>query len=124
MLQIFYATSISLAKLSIMACYLRVFSQNGILCKIMLANGAVVVALFICSVLVTVFQCNPVQAAWDFQIQGAHCISIVDYFYVAATINGVTDLVLCFAPLPLVYKLKISMKEKVVVSLLFGLGFL
>ena len=73
---------------------------------------------------VTIFECRPVAAAWDFELAGAKCIDLVTFFYVASAVNGVTDVVLCVAPLPLVYRLQTSVKEKALVSSLFGLGFL
>ena len=106
-----------------MACYRRVFVDLT-LSRIMLANGAIVIAFWICSIFVSIFRCNPVSAAWDFQNPDAHCIDTVNYFYVAGAVNGITDLVLCVAPLPLVYQLQITRKEKVIISVLFGLGFL
>ena len=106
-----------------MACYLRVFI-NKTFSRIILVNGAIVVAFWICSLLVTISLCNPASKAWDIQIQDSQCGQVLNYFYVAAVVNGITDLVLCVAPLPLVYQLKITTKEKVIVSVLFGLGFL
>lgn len=105
-----------------MACYLRIFPHTY-LTWITSVTGSVVAALWICTVFVTIFQCNPLQAVWDFDVSSAICIDFIDYLYVAGAINGVTDLLLVFAPLPLIYRLQISRKEKTIISCLFGLGF-
>ena len=101
----------------------RVF-PDPILRKILFATAFIVIALWICSMTVTIFECTPVAAAWDFELEGAKCIDLVTFFYVASAINGITDVVLCVAPLPLVYRLQTSVKEKALVSFLFGAGVL
>jgi hypothetical protein len=121
--QIFYATSISLAKLSIVALYIRVF-PNPLFHKIILATSALIIAMWVCSIFVTIFQCNPIDGAWDFEIKDAKCITYVDYQFVSGIINAITDIILCVSPLPMVIKVQISRREKYMVCGLFGLGFL
>ena len=60
--QIFYATGISLAKLSIVALYLRIF-PNRVFYRIILATSFVIVAMWICSILVTIFQVKLLKMA-------------------------------------------------------------
>ena len=119
---ILYATALVSVKCSIIACLLRVF-PNALFRKTMMGTALVTIAIFICSIFVGVFQCNPVFAAWQFTFQGARCISIVHFYYPASTINMLTDLILCSAPLPLLWKLQMPRSEKLGVCTLFGLGF-
>ena len=83
-----------------------------------------VAAMWICSIFATVFQCSPISGAWDFTLTAAKCYKVKDFYYVAGAINIVIDVVLCTLPLPLLWRLKIPVKEKVIVSILFGFGAL
>lgn len=73
-------------------------------------------------VFVTIFQCRPVAAAWDFTIPGRKCIDYVDYLYASSAINVATDLILCVLPWPYLWRLHMPMKQRVILCLLFGGG--
>lgn len=90
----------------------------------MFVTAGLVLAFWICSVFVTVFQCDPVSGAWDFELQHKKCIPILKFFYVAASFNIITDLILCTAPLPLFWKLNIPLNERIMLCVLFGFGLL
>lgn len=121
--QVLYAIAVTLTKISIIASYLRVFPTRT-LHRFMYITAGVIVGLWVCSTLVTIFQCSPVRAAWDFTLQDRKCIPIVDFFYAAASVNIATDLMLCIAPLPLCWKLRIGTNERIILCLLFAVGFL
>ena len=110
-------------KCSIVACYFRVFPHQRLFRKTIWANTGVILALWVCSIFVGIFQCNPPQAAWEVTFKGAHCIAIVNYYYPANSVNIVTDLVLCIAPLPILWKLRVSKVERIFVVVLFCFGF-
>ena len=52
------------------------------------------------------------------------CAKMKAFYYVAGVVGIIIDILLCTLPLPLLWRLKISVKEKVIVSILFGLGTL
>ncbi|KAF8851349.1 hypothetical protein BDZ45DRAFT_730958 [Acephala macrosclerotiorum] len=116
-----YSTSITFTKLSIMATYIRIF-PNGLLRCSVYVIGFVVVVFWITSIFAIIFTCVPVQAAWDYTIQNARCIHILDYFYTSAGVNIATDLLLCFLPLPTVWSLQMPKAQRVVVCFLFAMG--
>lgn len=118
-----YSTSITFTKLSIMATYTRIF-PNGLLRYSIYVIGVVVVIFWITSVFAIIFTCVPVQAAWDYSIRNARCIHILDYFYTSAGVNIATDLLLCFVPLPTIWRLQMPKAQRVVVCLIFGMGTL
>ena len=118
-----YSTALCCVKCSIVACYLRVFPNQTLFRRIIWGNTFVIVALWICSIFVGIFQCNPPQAAWEVTFKGAHCIAIVNYYYPASSVNIVTDLMLCIAPLPILWKLRVSKVERIFVIVLFCFGF-
>ncbi len=117
-----YAVARALTKLSIVASYVHIFSPYGKMQYVMYGTAAVTVVLSITSIPVTIFQCRPVSAAWDFTIQGATCYPFVDFLYASTAINIVTDLILCTVPIPFFWRLHLPMKQKVLVSILFFLG--
>jgi len=104
-----------------MATYTRIF-PNGLLRYSIYVIGVVVVTFWITSVFAIIFTCVPVQAAWDYSIKNARCIHIIDYFYTSAGVNIATDLLLCFVPLPTIWRLQMPKAQRVVVCLIFGMG--
>jgi hypothetical protein len=119
-----YSTAITFTKLSIMATYTRVFPTKVVIRYTVYGTRVVVVSFWIISILVIIFNCVPVDAAWDYTIKTAHCIDIVRYFYVSAGFNIATDLLLCFLPLPTIWSLKMSRLQRVIVCVLFSMGSL
>ena len=73
-------------------------------------------------VLVTVFQCTPVRGAWDFTIEGRRCIDYVAYLYASSAVNVATDIVLCLLPMPHLWKLRLPLRERVMVCVLLAGG--
>jgi hypothetical protein len=118
-----YSTSITFCKLSIIATYTRIF-PNGALRYSIYAIGVVVIIFWITSVFCIIFTCVPVEAAWDYSITDAKCIHILDYFYTCAGVNIATDLLLCFLPLPTIWKLQMPQAQRIVVCIIFGMGTL
>jgi hypothetical protein len=118
-----YSTSITFCKLSIIATYTRIF-PIGVLRYSIYAIGVVVIVFWITSIFCIIFTCVPVQAAWDYSITDAKCIYILDYFYTSAGVNIATDLLLCFLPLPTIWKLQMPKAQRVVVCIIFGMGTL
>ena len=121
--QVFYSTSSALVKCSIMACYLRVF-PNKTFRKVIYTTGGVVLANWITAVSVNIFQCRPVDAAWNFSASRRDCVDVVAFYTFSGSVNAVTDLVLCTAPLPLLWMLKAQKRERLIISGLFGCGYL
>jgi hypothetical protein len=121
--QIMYITGLTLAKCSIMACYLRIFPGETFR-KSIYITGFVIFAIWICGVLITIFQCSPVHAAWDFTLTHKKCVDIIRFYFVTAGLTIATDLLLCTLPLPKFWSLNLPLKERIIVCVLFGFGFL
>ena len=115
-----YATALMLVKISIVVSYLRVFPTK-VFRWIMYALSACIVAVWICSILVTIFQCHPVRAAWDFTLT-RDCLPIVTFYYFTTAFSIFTDFLLCTLPLPVFLRLKLPPRQKFIVSMLFAIG--
>jgi hypothetical protein len=86
------------------------------------ALAVIISCVSIATIFGTLFQCRPIAAAWDFAIPDAQCIQVRPLYYFSTTFSLATDVLLCVLPLPFFWKLKVSQREKLVVSCLFGLG--
>lgn len=92
-----YSTAITFTKFSIMATYIRIFPLR-LLRKVVYGTGIVVLCFWIASVFAITFTCVPVQAAWNYSING-RCFPIVNFFYASSAFNIVTDVLLCALPI-------------------------
>jgi hypothetical protein len=117
-----YSSAITFTKCAIIASYLRIFPDKN-LRRVLFMVGFVVISFWISSVFAIIFTCLPVQAAWDFTIQGK-CFPVVTFFYVYAGFNIATDIILCVAPIPLLWAMKLPTRQKFIVCILFGIGLL
>lgn len=119
---ILYSFAIAFAKLSIISLYFRIFPHNQ-LHKLMYVMLTVTLALLVVSVTATIFICLPIQAAWDPTIRAqAKCYQFPTFLYASTTVNIITDVVLCAAPLPYFLRLRLPRKQKVGACLLFTVG--
>jgi hypothetical protein len=72
--------------------------------------------------LCVIFNCIPVQAAWDITITGARCISIRSIYLGGSVPNVCLDLVIVLMPLPHVWRLHAPLAQRVVLAGMFALG--
>ncbi|KAF7553954.1 hypothetical protein G7046_g6952 [Stylonectria norvegica] len=119
--QISYKISINLTKISILLLYLRIFSKVRWfkwLCWFLIAS---VLCYAIASVTATIFQCSPVQRAFNNTIDGT-CINNATFWFANAGFSITTDIIILFMPMALVYQLQIPQIQKVALLVVFALG--
>ncbi|KAI5465388.1 hypothetical protein BGZ63DRAFT_450305 [Mariannaea sp. PMI_226] len=119
--QITYKACINLTKCSILLLYLRIFGKIRWfkwLCRILLL---IIFLYCVASVIVTIFQCTPVQRAYNRAIEGT-CIDSGKFWYANAGFSITTDLVILVMPMALVYQLQIQRAQKVALVIVFALG--
>ncbi|KAM7194241.1 hypothetical protein V8F33_007387 [Rhypophila sp. PSN 637] len=119
---IFYAAASTFTKLSIITSYLRIFPETS-LRRLLYATAVLVVGIGISAIFATIFQCWPVQSAWDFSIEHRQCFQFRDFLYANAAISIVTDFLLVAAPLPYFWSLRLPLRQRLVICVLFGVGF-
>lgn len=83
----------------------------------------IVTAYMIAAFFASVFQCTPVQRAWDKSIPGT-CISIEMNWYANAGFSIATDTIILLLPITPILSLKLPAGEKVAVLGVFVLGAL
>jgi hypothetical protein len=118
---ILYAVAIAVIKISILLLYRSLFPTPGIdlATKII---GAISMAWGIETALVGTFSCTPVRAFWDLTVKERTCINTTAFFIANSTAHVLLDICILVLPVKRVWALKMSLRQKVVVSFMFLLG--
>lgn len=119
-----YLTALPLVKISILFFYLRIFPQDWFRYGCF-ATMAACVGYGIAFLLVSVFQCSPIDLAWD-HWDGEHsgrCNNINAQAWTSAAINVILDVVVLALPMPVIAKLELNKRKKALILLMFSTGF-
>jgi hypothetical protein len=121
-----YMACVMFIKLSLLYLYKRISTPGNRRFSIAWwITAFVVIGYTIPSLLATIFQCRPVKAAWDFRfVEPNNCIHVGNLYVSHAVLNAITDVIFLLLPIPSVWALSITMREKITISLLFALGSL
>ncbi|KAJ5773032.1 hypothetical protein N7457_007928 [Penicillium paradoxum] len=119
--QIPYKIALGCTKASILLLYIRIFITKNfqLLAKVCLG---VVGAWTVASVLVTAFQCTPVEASWNKTIKDKRCIHKNAWWYSFASISTFTDIVIAILPINPVRQLKLSKRNRIGLYFVFAVG--
>ncbi|KAI8943870.1 hypothetical protein NX059_001841 [Plenodomus lindquistii] len=114
---IFYNTTLGMVKLSVLCLYMRIIrgAQLQSVHILVWSVFSVVACNTMVNVCIAVFQCWPIQAAWDVTIpaDGKRCLN-VNGFYLGNAITGVTtDAVVYLLSIPIIKPLQMDNKTKV-----------
>ncbi|KAF2476667.1 uncharacterized protein BDR25DRAFT_154105, partial [Lindgomyces ingoldianus] len=127
-LPIFYLPAAALPKLSIICLYLRIFHKqtNPIQRKICWITAILVVANCIGSMIPAFVACRPLSYLWMERKPGdpTHCIDFNAWYRWGSIMNVITDIVMIFLPIPVIWKLSSSRSVKISLSITFALGSL
>ena len=113
--------TVNITKASILIQYLRIFTSRTprLLCYILivLLLPAVCWAIF-----AGTFLCSPTAKLWQPSLPG-HCLSSQTYWISVASVDIGLDFLVLLLPLPSITSLRLPDKQKVVLVLVFTLGF-
>lgn len=70
-----------------------------------------------------VLVCQPIAMNWDQSIPGGKCGNQATYYMALGLINIVVEVVMLAIPLPVLYKLHMPLRKKVVIIGMFSIGF-
>jgi hypothetical protein len=74
------------------------------------------------ALLVNTFQCTPVQYYYDKDLDG-HCMKgQVQFFQTMGSIALIEDVIILCLPLPVFWNLKINIRQKIALMIVFSLG--
>lgn len=120
---LWYMLSLFFTKISILLLYLRILSYQharyavyAILVIVIATNG-------LWTLITVVTACFPLQAFWDFTITNAYCRPGI-YWYSNTGLHIATDILLYVLPLPVIVNLRVKLRQKVILYMVFALGFL
>ena len=118
-----FATGLMLIKLSIICSYLRIFPSRKfqLLLKVVIC---LVLAMWLTFIFATIFECVPVKAAWDWNIQKSQCIDIMMFNRIWSTLSTCIDFGLWASPFYFFYGMNMNFRKKLGLCLLFGAGLL
>lgn len=122
---ILYGLSIALSKIAILLLYIRVFTTCKRLFTISASLvGLVIISTGIANTFIAVLQCKPQAFAWDKSIKGGTCIDEIAWTRYMAIPNVVTGGVMLAMPLPIVWRLNVSLSAKVALTATFLHGIM
>jgi hypothetical protein len=117
-----YAAAVTFPKLAILGLFLRIFTKqwHRVCCQLLIV---LVAATGIAVVIVTCFQCRPLAYLWDPEGHpGARCIDINAFWRWGSFPNIITDVMILLLPVPCIWKLQLSTRDKVGLIVTFATG--
>ena len=119
---IVFCAATGFAKTSILVFYHRIFPtpkfQVAIYVLIFYVTG-----YSIASVFVNIFSCNPSAASWDYELAlTSKCINRPVFYFAQAAFGIVADFATLIAPIPMMMKLQLPMRQKVGIACLLTTG--
>lgn len=116
----FYDIALVSVKLGILAFYHRVF-VIPLFRKIVLATALFVIGWGIGITATLGLVCRPIAAFWDASVQGK-CLHLVEFTYFTNISNLVTDVWIFLLPIPVILRLQLQTKKKLLLCFIFSIG--
>lgn len=86
-------------------------------------SGFLVLGYWIATTILAFTGCTPLARNWDKTVPGT-CVDLINFFRWNGICNLLIDFLILCLPLPMVWSLRITMKQKLVLSSIFALGLL
>ena len=109
--QIFFTLATATIKLCTLAFYKRIFPDVRTLRVVLFFVATGVGLLLMASTAVTIFQCSPIHKFWNRQQPGT-CMPVQNVLYGLGAINTLLDLLVVLLPIPLLWHLHTSIRQK------------
>ena len=117
-----YCTAVVFPKLSILASYLRIFLARPYRITAYVL-GCIIAANGIAGVVTSLASCHPFSARYQNpEYAELHCIDTVAYWRWISLPNILTDIIMLFLPLPILWSLRMSKKDKFALIFIFMTG--
>lgn len=121
----FFCFGLSLAKLSCLLFYARVFTvttANRAWCTSLCTIAAFVIGWDVFCVLSATLQCIPVTKAWNERLLG-HCLDTYRWWLNGGIVNIIIDVSILVLPMPLLWKLKMDRSRILLLAFVFICGY-
>lgn len=115
-----YKVTVCLNKIAAILLYLRLFVSKDFRMACFVVMG-IIVAWSIGGVGATIWQCIPIEASWNKNIDG-NCIDSNKFWIAYAVMNILTDVMVLVLPIPSIMRLQMSMRDRLLLCCVFLLG--
>lgn len=119
---LFYQLSLIFAKISICLLYIRVLLPFTYTRRAAFVLLAIVITYGILGAISTGTVCRPIAAFWDHTVKG-ECHPVA-YMWAAIVLHVVTDFLIFLLPMPVVFRMRLPLAQRISLMLVFGLGFM
>ncbi|KAI8957757.1 hypothetical protein F5Y11DRAFT_363423 [Daldinia sp. FL1419] len=119
--EILWAVANTGVKFSILSLYTTLF-PNPKFIHVCYATMAFTVVFMLGSLMGTFFCCEPIQYAWDKSIPGGKCVGQRIAGFVSGVTNLAIDVFVVLLPMPMLYRLHMSLGSKLAIAVMFGVG--
>jgi hypothetical protein len=117
-----YVPTAAASKLALLQIYKSIFMTRGVLlCCHILAGFIIFSAIAITPV--PIFQCIPIDGAWDLRKNDtSQCIDVIQLFRYATLPMIITNIALIIIPIPEILRIQVSLKVRAGILGIFMLG--
>ncbi|KAJ5151299.1 uncharacterized protein N7482_010551 [Penicillium canariense] len=120
---VLYYPALGAIKSSILLFYLTLAAQQRLFRLGVLITLVVVILFTVALTLVNLFPCRPLSSSLLIQTPpGTYCIDIVALYISTAPINIVTDVAIFVLPLPMLWRVHLPRRQRIILLLTFGTG--
>lgn len=124
--RILYNLGMSFVKVALLVFYLRLDPRRPMRLGLYIFT-AILVVFNMASFFIVVFSCNPPAMFWGDVVPGGKCMtpeSQLTFYNVNGILNIIIDLIIYLVPIPMVWAIRMPLKQKVGVVGIFALGLL
>ena len=79
---------------------------------------------YVVAVIFIIVLCTPRKKIWNPLMQGGHCFSFNAIFQATGVFNVISDFAILILPMPCLWKLRMPLKKKLLMTAIFATGFL
>lgn len=119
---LFYGLATCFMRLSAITLYARIFRVSSISKILLWGLGATVTAWGVCVLVVPWTNCHPLKKTIDRSIPGT-CLVRTKWYIAAAVIAFLLDIAILLTPMPMVWRLNLRTKKKILVTVTLVLGY-
>lgn len=118
-----FSININLVKVSTVLLYHRIFIKKGfrLFCWVLIG---VLAAFSISLVLAQIFSCNPIAKRWNPTLPGVCLVNQNLLGNVSFGLMLLTDVIILVMPMPMIWSLKINLRQKLALTGIIALGLL
>lgn len=117
-----FNTALMMIKVSALLLYARMFKRDRKYRIALWVVGVIFIIIFIIGSIEPWMQCHPIHKDID-PFEKGHCVNNTRWIDAAGIINSVEDIVVLLFPMPMVWKLDGNFQKKMVVMMVFILGY-